>query len=73
MLKIYLSGVAMLLLAGCQQAANEVAPVENAISASNASAAPAEANVAGNGQEQNIVWVMRGAISRRVPWRLRPG
>jgi len=59
MLKIYPHVAAMLLLAGCGQAANEVVPADDEAGArANASAAPVEANVVTNGQEQNTVWVI---------------
>ena len=60
--KIYLPGVAILLLAGCGQAANEAAPAGNATSVSNASAPPAETDVAGNGQAGNTVWMIQAPI-----------
>ena len=63
--KIYLFGVAILLLAGCQQPANEAAPAENAISAANASAAPAESDAVGNGPEGNTVWMIQAPIPGR--------
>jgi len=63
MLKIYLSGVAILILAGCGQATNEAAPADNGAGAqANATIAPAEVNVAGNGQEQNLVWMLQAPI-----------
>ena len=59
MLKTYLHGAAILLLAGCGQGTNEAAPSNNEAGApANASAAPVEANVFTNGQEQNTVWVI---------------
>ena len=54
--KIYPPVAAILLLAGCQQAANEAAPAENGISASNALVPPPAANSAGKAQEGNAVW-----------------
>ena len=60
--KICLGGLAVVLLAGCGQVANETAPADNVVGPqANAAAAPSEANAAANeqgGTQWEVRWLM---------------